>query len=68
MNFPQMLSDLREDMTLDAISASVGLSSKSHVLAVINGLQKNVTYPVGVKIIDLHKKLLRKRARANRHE
>lgn len=59
MNWKQLLSDLREVMTLDEIAAQIGLKSRSAVHAIANGHQKSVTYEVGVQILRLHKSMTR---------
>lgn len=56
MNFAQLLFELNETMTLQAIADACDISSKGQVHDIIHGRQKTVSYEVGVKILAEHKR------------
>ena len=58
------MSDLCEVMTLKQIAEEVGLSSAGHAHDLKNGKQKSVAYEVGLKLVALHKKAMRRKSRA----
>lgn len=63
MNFQSMVFDLREVMTLKKIAELIGLKSLGHVHDLYSGRRKSLGYVAGVKLVDLHKREMRKRAR-----
>lgn len=56
MNWPQLITDLREVMTLQEIATAIGLGSRGTVHNIQTGYQKGVTYEVGQRLVDLHRK------------
>ncbi len=63
MDWKKLLSELGESMTLQQIADASGLSSKGHVHSILTGELKTVRYEVGLKLVALHKKVMRKRAK-----
>ena len=62
------MSDLCEAMTLREIAAAVGLASGGHAHDLKSGKQKSVPYEIGLKLVALHKKVMkRKNARPPHH-
>lgn len=66
MNIQDHLRDLRRAYTLEQIAKMCDFSSKGHVHDVLTGRQKTVTFLLGMRIMDAHKKLMRKEKRATK--
>lgn len=64
MNWTQIVTDLREVMTLQEIADKSGLKSKGTVHGIVTGAQTDVSYAVGVKLMEMHKKLMARKAAA----
>lgn len=61
MNFAKLLRDINETgMSLQAIADYCGLASRGHVHDIMTGRQAHVYYEPGAKIIELHKREMRK--------
>jgi len=55
------MHDLCEVMTLKQIAEEVGLASGGHAHDIKSGKQKSVSYDVGLKLVALHKKEMRRK-------
>jgi len=63
MNWKQIITDLTaRRVTLQVISESCGLASKGHAHDLKTGRQSTVSYEAGVKLVALHKKVMRRKA------
>lgn len=64
MNWKQTILDLTSrKITLEAIAKECGFSSKGHVHDLKTGRQATVSYDAGVKLVALHKKAMRRKAK-----
>ena len=51
-------------MTQQEIAKAAGMASSGHVCNIKSGHQKRVSYEIGCKLVDLHRKAMRKARRA----
>lgn len=63
MNWSKIISELAESMTLQQIADTCGLASKGHVHDIKTGKQKQVYYEAGCRLLAMHKKVMRRKAR-----
>jgi hypothetical protein len=66
MNWKQIVTDLFEELTLQQIADACGLASKGHVHDIKTGKQSQVYYDAGVKLLALHKKVMRRKSAAKK--
>lgn len=63
MNWQTIISDLRaRGLTFEQIATPVGMS-KGAVHDLLHGRGKSVLYDTGVKLVSLHKRVMRRKAR-----
>ena len=64
MNWTAIITDLQGNgFTLERIAQKSGMASKGHVHDLKSGAQKTIPYEVGCKLVELHRRTLRKAAR-----
>lgn len=61
MNWKNIITDLCKKVTLQEIADSCGFSSRGHVHDLKTGMQKNVSYEVGARLIAYHKRVMRRK-------
>lgn len=62
MNWKQLILDLTSrKITLQAIADECGFASKGHVHDLKTGRQATVSYDAGVKLVALHKRVMRRK-------
>lgn len=65
MNWKPIISDLEQSMTHKQIADECGMTGGSHVSNLKNGVQKTCAYEIGCKLVDLHRRVMRERAKAD---
>lgn len=63
VNWPTIIADLEKHMSHSQIAEAVGMSGSGHVHNLKSGRQKTVTYDVGCRLVELHRKVMRKARR-----
>lgn len=62
MNWKQLIVDMTSrHVTLQNIADLCGMASKGHAHDLKTGRQSTVSYEVGVKLVALHKRVMRRR-------
>ena len=61
MELKKILGELSERLSLREIAEQSGLASRGHVHNILHGKQKTVTYEIGMALIALHKKVMRRK-------
>jgi AraC-like DNA-binding protein len=64
MNWQNLLSDLCKRVTLQEIADECGFSSRGHVHDLKNNNQRTVSYEVGTKLVEYHKRVMRRKEKA----
>jgi predicted DNA-binding protein YlxM (UPF0122 family) len=62
MDFKKLINELGAHRTLQEIADECGFSSKGHVHDLKTGRQLKVSYEIGVKLVAMHKKIMRRKA------
>jgi AraC-like DNA-binding protein len=62
MDFKKLINELVARKTLQEIADECGFSSRGHVHDLKTGRQLKVSYEIGVKLVAMHKKIMRRKA------
>lgn len=63
MNLQTIIKELNETMSLKEIAEQCGLASAGHAHDLMTGRRTKVFYETGVKIMEVHKRVMRRKAR-----
>ncbi|MDD3965313.1 MAG: hypothetical protein PHD99_04695 [Candidatus Moranbacteria bacterium] len=63
MNWKKLMQELLKFKTLQQIADECGLASKGHAHDILSGRQKSVHYEAGLRLVELHRKLMRRAAK-----
>lgn len=64
MNWKPIIETLEKSMRHSDIAEAAGMASSGHVHNLKSGLQKTVSYEIGCRLMEMHRKALRSQARA----
>lgn len=67
MDWKPIIIDLERHMTQSEIATEAGMSSGSHVNNLKHGRQSSVSYEIGCRLVDMHRRVTRKERRRVRH-
>jgi len=64
MNWKQLIADMQaRGETMQTIADKCGFASSGHVHNLASGKQSDLKWTIGVSMIDLHKRVMRRKAR-----
>lgn len=63
MDFKTVIAEMNTRITLKEIAELCGLASAGHAHDLLTGRRKKIRYETGVKIMEVHKRVMRRKER-----